>query len=1045
VFPGAEATPTMDHPDAPLAPQALLQHAGFVRALARHLLRDEHAAEDLAQEAWARFLVARPDESNLRGWFRAVLRNLAVNRGRGEERRAQRERASARAEAVEPAVEEHVQAELLRAVVEAVLALDEPHRATILARFYQGLETAEIARRTGASAATVRSREHRALAKLRERLDRESGGRERWAVVLGRLVSLSAPATSAAIGGGVVLALAASAVVVLGGVLAWRAAGRSEAHREARGAAVAEPRSEPQPQNADRATRPPASSMREPVGEPRNEPGTQRAGATGATATTAEIRGRLVYPDGSPAGGVPITLEGWEASSERVRLHGVPEDWTDLAGASDAEGRFTLRFEPHPAFKFKLEAKAPGHARIRWHRSEIRSDETVDIGDIRLIRGGTLEGRVVDATGAPLAGAPVVVTASAPDNAYSGAFAPAWEHAICRRDTGAFRIDDLPPGRVQLEADSANTGSIAGPVVEIRANESVTADIVHRGPSPARSIALSVDTRPFHLLESSITASSVRLIAPDGTARSPSRSSSSEFFFDELGDGLHALEIDDPRFVRWSEAGLLAGSRARARLVPSAALELDVRTTEGEPIERYAVRVELLESRSSARLVELHDGKTPLAEGRVSVPPGELIVNALADGIGASARVTLEPGETRALELVLGGGTAITGLVVHPDGSLAPEISVTLIQPAEKDDSAASPFLPGRGSRAASIFRGELDSTATDARGAFRFDLATGGAFALRAARGDLLETSTEAFTVEEGTTRSDERLVLPHGGRIRAILDAPNAACLAGMKVWAAPAESRPHQRFDLGRKLACSVQPGVPVEIGPLPPGPVRVFALLPDTHQHGRTWSGSGISGGRELALLEVIDGETVEAQLVLDECPGDVTVEVRVNGVIGSGVSVTLLPVAQDDSTRFEGATGTDGRFGPVRAFGGEYEAYLSDRSAGWSLRHPRTFTCPAGSAALAILEVELASGALVCTDEHGLALAGQEVTVLRLAQDGNRTHVVTRTADATGRVELTLVPGEYALQLGPYDPRPPRPDVVPFTWTASGPLEERVRL
>jgi RNA polymerase sigma-70 factor (ECF subfamily) len=1030
---------TMEQPDAPLAPQALLQHAGFVRALARRLLRDEHAAEDLEQEAWTRWLGARPDEGNVRGWFRAVLRNLALNRGRGEERRARRERASARAEAVESAEEEHAQAELLRAVVEAVLALDEPHRATILARFYQGLDTAEIARRTGASPGTVRSREHRALAKLRERLDRESGGRERWMAALARLAGRGAPAAAAvaATGSGLGLALVAAVVVIGAGALAWQAGSSSRSVREARIGTGGEAQPGAEAQRAALEMRPQTSATRAPASA-----GSPTLPENVTSASSAEIQGRLVYPDGSPAAGVPVTLAGRAGNSERVLRHGMPEGWTDLAVAADAQGRFTLRFEPHAAFQFQLAAKAPGHARVSWRRSEMRPGESVDLGDVALARGGTLEGRVVDAEGAPLSGTPCTVIARAPDPTWSGPFDPVWEHAVSDGDAGAFRFEDLPPGRLQLEADSPLTGAITGPVVQIRAGEVVTADVVHRGPAPARSIALSVGTRPFDLLEDSLEPASVRLIAPDGSTRAPSRSSGSDFFFDELTDGLHALEIDDPRFERWSETALAPGSSARARLVPSAALELDVRAADGERVESYAVRVELLELRSSARVIELHDGETPLAQNRVRVPPGELLVKVRARGSGASARVTLQPGETRAVALVLGGTTGLTGAVRHPDGVPAPGITVSLVRPAAEADSPASPFLPGVGAQVAGIFRSELDTTVTDAHGAFRFDLPAGGTFALRAALGDLLETSTDSFTVDDGEQASEHDLVLPRGGWVRVTVGASSAACLDSMQVWAGPAEVLPHQRFDLRRALARPIRGAEPIELGPLPPGLVRVHALLPDTHQRSKATSGSRVSGGRELAVLEVAEGATVEAQLVLDECPGDMTVEVRVDGSPAPGVSVTLVPVDPDECTRFEGVTDAEGRFGPVRAFPGEYTVHLSDRRAGWSFRHPTSVTCRPSAAVEVDLDVELVAGALVCTDAHGDALVAQQVTVLCLT-DGGSSHVVTRRTDAGGRLELQLVPGEYGLQLGAYLPR--RSEHVPFSWTASGPVPERVQL
>ena len=176
--------------EPPLVPHVLLQHGLFVRKLAHGLLGDAHAAEDVAQETWMRYLERPPSEDRrLQSWLRTVIKNRVVNLHRAASRRTDRERLSARPEAVGGAEEKLELSETLRSVVEAVLALEEPYRETILARYWRGLAVAEVAAECGASAATVRSREKRALEKLRARLDRESGGeRGVWALALVRVI-----------------------------------------------------------------------------------------------------------------------------------------------------------------------------------------------------------------------------------------------------------------------------------------------------------------------------------------------------------------------------------------------------------------------------------------------------------------------------------------------------------------------------------------------------------------------------------------------------------------------------------------------------------------------------------------------------------------------------------------------------------------------------------------------------------------------------------------------------------------------------------------
>jgi DNA-directed RNA polymerase specialized sigma24 family protein len=97
-------------------PEALLSQADFVRALARTLLADSAAAEDVAQEALVAYLEHPPREARaLRGWLASVVRNLANLRRRGEARRPVREERAARVERA-PSSAEVVERESARAV-----------------------------------------------------------------------------------------------------------------------------------------------------------------------------------------------------------------------------------------------------------------------------------------------------------------------------------------------------------------------------------------------------------------------------------------------------------------------------------------------------------------------------------------------------------------------------------------------------------------------------------------------------------------------------------------------------------------------------------------------------------------------------------------------------------------------------------------------------------------------------------------------------------------------------------------------------------------
>ena len=190
--------------DSPTPPSLaeLLSHADWVRGLARELVRDPTRVEDVVQDTWLAALRRPPRTgTNVRAWLAAVVRNVVRDGARARRRREFHEQQGAKSESLGAANELVDRVQLQHELSQHVLALAEPYRSVLLLRYFEGLQTSEAAARLGIPAATVRTREARAIERLREKLTRSRGGAEEWMRDLSGLVgALSKPAPTGTAG-----------------------------------------------------------------------------------------------------------------------------------------------------------------------------------------------------------------------------------------------------------------------------------------------------------------------------------------------------------------------------------------------------------------------------------------------------------------------------------------------------------------------------------------------------------------------------------------------------------------------------------------------------------------------------------------------------------------------------------------------------------------------------------------------------------------------------------------------------------------------------
>lgn len=381
----------------------LLEHAEFLERLARSLVDDPSAADDLVQDTWLAALRRPPSApETARPWLARTLKNLRISRWRQGHARQAREQVRARPESVLPDHELLDRVEEATRVLEAVGRLDEPHRLCILRRYYEDWTARQIAEHDGISIETVKTRLRRARARLREDLDQRYG-RDRvqrgLLVVAGGAGGLApigtetgpgstgsgpmgpdlriestAPTVGATTGGIIVTlkSIIAPAIILLAlALFSWDALrdGAADSTREHAPVAVHDDAEEP-PRLAGAPIAPP-------------DPESDAAPGNPPPAATA-VRGRVISTTTQqPIAGARV------ARVEHFRLRPVAETTTNEAGE--------FQFECEPMERWEtLEAVAPGHVVGKVEIHTHVPDTGLDLGVVELEPGIAVVGVVTD-------------------------------------------------------------------------------------------------------------------------------------------------------------------------------------------------------------------------------------------------------------------------------------------------------------------------------------------------------------------------------------------------------------------------------------------------------------------------------------------------------------------------------------------------------------------------------------------------------------------------------------------------------------------------
>lgn len=370
----------MSDPQEPPTPERLLAEQDFVRGVVRSLLRGDEA-EDVVQRTWLRAVRRTlPASAGLRPWLARIARNLVRDGRRDAQRRAARELAAAKDEALPSTLDVLAREAERRRVVDAVLALPEPYRGAVLARFWDDTPLAALAKRLDVPDATVRSWLRRGLSMLRARLDADRDG-GRWRAALAPLLFEGGLVVSKS-----KLAVAGAAAALIGLAFWWSSWPESIPPEPPVARGEADPR---QVQFAGEASTDPA------IGE--------RAATTGRAPLAAALAIEVVVTqDGLPAPGLALELRDFAGAG----TDGKPGSTHALL--TDERGRAALRVAASDELR-TLDLLTNEPARRVWCTPlVVAPDESAVTLEATTTRFGcTLRGVVRDERESPIEGATI--------------------------------------------------------------------------------------------------------------------------------------------------------------------------------------------------------------------------------------------------------------------------------------------------------------------------------------------------------------------------------------------------------------------------------------------------------------------------------------------------------------------------------------------------------------------------------------------------------------------------------------------------------------
>lgn len=769
--------------------EQVLQQDDWLRRMAKGLVGDTHAAEDLAQEAWLVDLESGHRARDQRSWLSGVVGNLSRRNHRRRRSDAARRRRAAEQLRHAPATDEVVGLEQLkRRVAEELLELSDDQRTVVHLVYLAEHPLSEAARRMGIARSTAHHHLRRGLETLRARLDERHGGsRAPWTLALAPLVpggrvqlvpgAAGSPPALAWGAAGLLVAVLAAALS-----LAMLASGHRPGTQEDASVGAATPAALSTP--GVRVESPAALERRRPAAEPATAQGEDTPAAR--EVPSSRLGGRFLLPDGAPASGARFRVWGFPSNDQRVALFGKPDRWKPIEGALDEQGRLDLRFHPPQAYQLFLDVRARDAATASWRFSQIATGGEKLLGTVKLRPEAILYGRVLGPDGAAYVRQQRRIRVQEARKG-DGFTDRDLVQVIVEVPEGEewFEVRGMPAGKAEVHVSAAGMVRAQEFEVSLDAAEPIERDFqLDELPELRRTVVVRFARGPFGI-DSYPDPRHVRVVDDAGL----------DVPFDrrdliapriEIEPGVaQSLEVfvEDPRFAPWSSGTLLPGEQKVARLTGAGRLAIRALDPGGAPLGGFDLRL-LKQDGNGSRSI-LHHRDEPLPVGPFTgVPCGRFDVELRAKGlVGRHQGVAVAAGEVTEITVQMQASSSLRGRALLDDGTRALDAEIHLLQPARANDSFDSPISFYEAGGDTSRLRQSVAASRVFADGTFEFEEPPRGQHVLVARR--LGNTWALSDPFEIGAESLEVNLTIPRGGMVRGRVELPAVLPRDGWQVW--------------------------------------------------------------------------------------------------------------------------------------------------------------------------------------------------------------------------------------------------------------------